>query len=244
MAKGTAWRKSEIDRILDANIRKPMTERVTQRFGENLDSEMKQLQLLADDVQGSVLTSMLEAIGGDAAPEGVAPWPDLGQDYWDRKLTSQKSSGKSPRGLSFYRMSGKLERNLQGWNTQQAWGQPKVTLSSGLDGQLREGYERNRIGQVFRRLSNNAVRYARLSDALAATIVIDLFPKIDVSKKSAVRKLYMGLNARSAGLLEINAQPGANKQKARPFLQPLMEYKLQVVLPQRVQALMAQGAKK
>ena len=205
-----------------------MTEAVIRTAGRSAEDFRRELiEFLQKYMANFYSDLVVEGVGGETAPgllsssSFFSPWPNLKQDYSDRK------GGKN----SFYDFSGDLKDHLLGRNAATDFGKPKVKVSVGgqglsplvrIDAAGRPQYRRGSGRRGF-------ASYASAFSQLVFSLNVEMFPKLQGKKmKGIFSKFPMAGNIRYK--MAVNEfgrgsmRGKAINHPARPLMRPFLDW--------------------
>lgn len=181
-----------------------------------------------------LLDEMASLIGGDDTPMQVrryaGRWEDISDNWSTQKV---KKIGANPGENLFYRgttLSGKYEEGISQPDPVSSWGAPVLSLGKlrAFRGRTGERIDPSRIDVSGGRLRYNG-RFAARDDLFQAQMTLTVLPDADHPSD-----LLDPFDPHTANILYYNERFGEPRQKARPFLGPMIDYYSEIVLPQRL----------
>ena len=188
---------------------------VENAFYDAVKVRMDALRVNVGDQVKELFEDISLAFGSDAVPaeiSGYTDWSDLSFEWVRRK--------RSRRNRFYVGRTGSMKRTLGKKAGKFLYGEPEVTLGTGLGRGFSGSSGRVRIARGFA----GAGRFASAAGALRAIVTITPFPNLPDDPTS----IFGGKIGVKVGAGEY----GSDNRPSRPFLSPFIRYYTEVKVPQ------------
>lgn len=193
---------------------------VEEGFFEQVKDRMDVLQTRVNEQVRELFEDIALSMGEEAVPAEIAGYTD-----WS-DLTYQWIKRKKSKGNRFYiGKSRGMQRALGAKAGKFVYGEPSITIGSGLGRGFTEARGRVRVSKGF----SGGGRFASRSSALRVTLTVTPFPNLGDSDE-----MFAPFKGK-AGLKMAVGEFGTDNRPSRPFLGPFVRYYTEVKIPEVIE---------